>query len=124
MVNSYEVDPKAQQLIQQLAVSSGNAEGFSLQQGIIKFQDRIWIGANSALKTKLISAFHDSAMGGRSGILATYQRVHKLFAWSGLKNDVTEYVQQCDICQKAKHEHCKYPGLPILCMFPRALGSK
>ena len=111
VVNSYEVDPKAQQLIQQLAVSTENAEGFSLQQGIIKFQDRIWIGANSALKTKLISAFHDSAMGGHSGILATYQRVDKLFAWSGLKNDVTEYVQQCDICQKAKHEHCKYPGL-------------
>uniref|UniRef100_A0A8R7TT48 Integrase zinc-binding domain-containing protein n=1 Tax=Triticum urartu TaxID=4572 RepID=A0A8R7TT48_TRIUA len=92
----YEVGSKAQQLIQQLAVSTENAEGFSLQQGIIKFQDRIWIGANSALKTKLISSFHDSAMGGHSGILATYQRVHKLFAWSGLKNDVTEYVQQCD----------------------------
>lgn len=111
VTNSYAVDPHAQQLLQQLALSETNAEGFSLHQGIIKQADRIWIGANSALKTKLISAFHASAVGGHSGIQATYQRVQKLFVWSGMKQDVAEFVQQCEICQKAKHEHCKYPGL-------------
>ena len=68
VLNSYEVDPQAQQLLQQLAIANDNVEGSSLQQGIIKMQDRIWIGANSALKTKLISAFHASALGGHSGI--------------------------------------------------------
>lgn len=92
VTNSYAVDPQAQKLLQQLAVFTENAEGFSLHQGIIKQEDRIWIGANSALKTKLISAFHASAVGGHSGIQATYQRVQKLFSWPGMKQDVTEFV--------------------------------
>ena len=24
---------------------------------------------------------------------------------------MTDFVQQCDICQRAKHENCAYPGL-------------
>jgi hypothetical protein len=42
--------------------------------------------------------------------------VKKLFAWPGQKHEVQEFVQQCAICQQAKHEHCKPPGLlqPLL----------
>jgi hypothetical protein len=42
--------------------------------------------------------------------LATYQRIHKLFAWPGLKQSVLEFVQHCDTCQWAKTEHTKLPG--------------
>ena len=42
---------------------------------------------------------------------ATYQRVKKLFAWRGLKPAVEDFVRQCPICQQAKHEHLKTPGL-------------
>lgn len=111
VLNSYAVDEAAQQLLQQLVVSSPNAEGFSLHNGVIKLNGCIWIGANASLKTKLISAFHASAVGGHSGIQATFQRVKKLFAWQGMKQNIVDFVHQCDICQKAKHEHCKYPGL-------------
>jgi hypothetical protein len=33
----------------------------------------------------LISAFHSSALGGHSGIQATYHRLKKVFSWNGLK---------------------------------------
>jgi hypothetical protein len=45
-------------------VHSPNEQGYSLQQGIIRKGAKIWIGSNSALRTKLILALHDSAMGG------------------------------------------------------------
>jgi hypothetical protein len=61
--------------------------------------------------TKLISTFHASTLGGHSGIQATYQRLKKLFFWQGMKQVVEFFVKQCDVCQKAKHELCKYPGL-------------
>lgn len=111
VINSYVVDPMAQQLLMELAVVSPNDKGFSLSNGIIKKEGRIWIGANSALQTKLITAFHASPIGGHSGNQATYQRLKKLFLWTGMKAAVDEFVQQCAICQAAKHEHCKYPGL-------------
>lgn len=57
-----------------------------------------WIGQNTALQTKLIAAFHSSALGGHSGVTATYHRLKKLFVWKGMKTDVESYVKQCSVC--------------------------
>lgn len=94
VLNSYEVDLDAQTLLQKLAISAADTSEYSLEKGVIKHQGRIWIGANQALRTKLISAFHASAVGGHSGIQATYQRVRKLFVWTGLKQDIIDFVHQ------------------------------
>jgi hypothetical protein len=111
ILNSYAVDTQAQGLLQKLAVSATAEPPFCLANGIIKHGDKIWVGANTGLQTRLIEAFHSTPIGGHSGVQATYQRVHKLFHWSGIKQSVNNFVQQCQICQQAKHEHCKYPGL-------------
>jgi hypothetical protein len=62
-------------------------------------------------KTKLIGAFHSSAIGGHSGVNATYHRVKKLFLWKGMKNDEDTYVKQCSIYQHTKHSHSHPAGL-------------
>jgi hypothetical protein len=100
-----------QLFLQELAIRSPNPQGYSLTDGVIRLKNKIWVGQNFALHTKLIATFHTSALGDHSGIQATYQRVKKVFAWSGLKQDVESYVKQCLICPQAKHELCKYPGL-------------
>jgi hypothetical protein len=64
VINTYANDPHAQELLAQLAVTSPNAQGYSLHQGIIRQGEQIWIGDNSALRTKLISTFHSTALGG------------------------------------------------------------
>lgn len=111
ILNSYAVDFQAQQVLQELAITSPNEHGFELVGGLIKHNGRIWIGANSALQTKIISTFHCSAIGGHSGVQATFKRVHKLFTWPQLRTSVQEFVQQCVVCQQAKHELCRPPGL-------------
>lgn len=111
VANSYETDADSQDLLQQLALCSPDEQGYELRQGVIRLQNRLWIGANTALQTKLISAFHASAVGGHSGVTATYQRLKKLFAWRGMKQAVEDFVHQCATCQHAKHEHLKTPGL-------------
>jgi hypothetical protein len=78
---------------------------------VIRQGTRIWVGQNSALRTRLIAAFHSSALGGHSGSQVTYHRVKKLFVWPGLKRDVTQFVQQCETCQKAKTERTRPGGL-------------
>lgn len=125
-----------QLLLQKLALFDDPVDQYTLKDGIIFSEGRMWIGNNSALMTKLITAFHSSAIGGHPGIQATYQRLKKLFALSGLKQDVTNFVQQCTICQQAKHEHCKAPfgsslasqasqllEEPALASFPREPGA-
>jgi hypothetical protein len=77
----------------------------------IRFKDKIWVGTNSALQTKLIASFHSSSLGVHMGIQTTYQRLKEMFHWIGMKEQVDSYVKQCAMCQKGKHELCKYPSL-------------
>jgi hypothetical protein len=111
VVNSYVTDTEAQNRLTKLALFSPDEHGYALQNGIITFQGRVWIGSNSALQTKILSALHTSAVGGHSGTQATYQRIKRLFAWQGLKAQVTDFVKQCDICQHAKHLNTPPAGL-------------
>lgn len=110
VVNSYEVDTRAKELLTKLAITDAHEPGFSLSQGLIRFKGKVWVGSNSGLHTKLIEAFHASPIGGHSGIQATYQRVKKLFHWTGIKQDVQNFVQQCQVCQQAKHENGNTQG--------------
>jgi hypothetical protein len=94
-----------------LAVVQSNEEGYSLLDGVIRFKHKILIGHNATLQTKLITSFHGPAIGGHSGIQATYQRLKKMFYLQGMKQDVQNFIKQCVVCQMAKHELCKYPSL-------------
>jgi hypothetical protein len=82
-----------------------------LDKGLIRKDNLIWIGNNSALKTKIIVAFHSSAIGEHSGVNATYHRLKKLFLWKGLKADVDNYVKQCSVCGHTKYSHTHPVGL-------------
>ena len=111
VVNSYATDPKAQALLTKLALHSPYENGLSLHQNIIRHKVKVWIGENSALQTRLITALHSSAIGGRSGTNATYYRLKNLFSWKGMKQDVDNFVKQCSICQQAKHVNSLSAGL-------------
>jgi len=103
VLNSYATDSHAQTLIQKLSITSPDNQGYSFDKGLIWHNGKVWIGNNSALQTKLIAHFHSSAIGGHSGVAATYYRLKKHFSWKGMKTDVENYVKQCSICQHAKH---------------------
>lgn len=68
-----------QNLLAQLAAKSQNEQGYSLHKGLIRYGSSIWIGENSALHTKIITALHASAVGGHSGVQATYQQIKRVW---------------------------------------------
>jgi hypothetical protein len=55
VLNSYVVDPFSQQLLQELAVTGTNDQGFSLSlslsDGLLHKDGKVWIGANVGLQT-------------------------------------------------------------------------
>ena len=63
------------------------------------------------MQLAIISTLHNTAVGGHSGGFVTYQKAKQLFTWKSMKKMVTEFVAQCQICQQAKSERVKYPGL-------------
>ena len=64
VLNSYVTDKEAQSLLAQLVLASPNDQGFSLENGLIRHKGKIWVGQNSAVQTRIISALHSSPIGG------------------------------------------------------------
>jgi hypothetical protein len=107
----YEKYGEDKKLLAELAVSGENDKGFALVDGIIRLNGRIWVEQNVLAQQHILQALHASGIGGHSGISATYGRVKALFALPDLKQAVQQFVQQCEICQQAKVEHTRLPGL-------------
>lgn len=107
----YLEDPQAQQLLTELSLSSSPNTDYSLVDGIIRHKGRVWVGNNITAQQHILQALHSSGIGGHSGVTVTYSRVKHLFSWPKMKDTIQQYVQQCDVCQKAKSEHVKLPGL-------------
>jgi hypothetical protein len=78
---------------------------YSLDNGLIRYKTKLWIGNNTAIQTKFLATLHSSALGGHSGTKATYQRLKNHFAWKGMKKVVEDFIKQCSICQQPKHSN-------------------
>ena len=63
------------------------------------------------IKQQLVEAFHQSPLGGHSGVPVTYRRLKQAFAWKGMRSFVQAWVQSCSVCQQAKTDRTRSPGL-------------
>lgn len=95
VLTSYLNNPQALKLLEPLAIRPDPKGRFTLDHGLLRFRGRIWLGGGTAIQQKIVSAFHDSPMGGHSGFLATYSRIRRLFAWPKMKHHVKQYIQCC-----------------------------
>lgn len=111
VISGYSADPHAIGLLDRLAVAPSSAPPFVLSGGLLRYHGCIWLGSNSALQHKVMSALHDSPVGGHSGFPVTYRRLKQLFAWRGMKSAVKTFVAGCSVCQQAKPDRSKLPGL-------------
>jgi hypothetical protein len=107
---SYDHDIEAQSLLARLSVDPAAVPHFTLKAGLLRYKNRIWLGAAEPLQRKIVSALHCSAIGGHSGIPTTYSRVKSLFSWTRMKQYVKTFVQQCQVCLQAKSDRSAYPG--------------
>lgn len=108
---SYREDEEACRKMAQLTVDPASDQDFTLQDGILRYKGRIWIGAEKNILQSMIRALRDSAVGGHSGFHATYNRIKRLFFWKGMKDMIKQYIQACGIFQRAKTERTSPAGL-------------
>jgi hypothetical protein len=79
VVQGYEQDPSAQKLLQILATGTDQGR-YTLTNGVIRYKGRIWLGTNPVLQQTVMTALHDSALGGHSVFPVTYRRLKAIFA--------------------------------------------
>lgn len=64
-------DSTAQQLIAELTISPTTIEGYSLSQGDLLKEGRLYVGQTTYLRSKICSTLHGSTEGGHLGTSAT-----------------------------------------------------
>jgi hypothetical protein len=111
IVHSYDSGVSACEMITKLSVDPLAAPNFSFKDGIHRYKNKVWVGADPVLQLKIIEALHNSPVGGHSGIPVTVRKLKQYFSWKGMKQMVHSYVAACQICQQAKPDRARYPGL-------------
>jgi len=59
-------------------------------------------GLTKEEKQKIFQEMHDKPIGGHLGMNRTYDRLKLFTTWPGMKQELEEYIRQCEICQKNK----------------------
>ena len=94
------------------AVSLLQWEGNSLvyQKPANEILAHVEIQLTDQQKTDVIRDRYDHKMAGYQGINKTIELITRDFTWPGLRKTVTDYVNNCDTCARAKHSRHKPYG--------------
>lgn len=111
VLTSYEHDEAVKEMIRILLIDAVAKPHYSLQEGLLYYKGRLYIGQDSKLKDQLLNNAHNSALGGHAGVGGTHKRLSTLFYWPNMIQSVKDWVGNCDVCQRCKSEHVAYPGL-------------
>jgi hypothetical protein len=86
---------------------------YSLQEGLLLYQGRIFIPDEPGLKQEVMSHFHNSPATGHQGHTHTLELIACHYYWPAMKFQVNHYVDSCKICQRSKG-HEKQSSLQLL----------
>jgi hypothetical protein len=103
-------DPKISHMIQQLKVNSIVSLGKSWNNDELHYKGCLYLSNQSQLKSTVLSELHVAPTAGHSGFTKSYDRVKRSFFWDGMKHDVHNFVEECDVCQHKKGETVKAPS--------------
>ncbi|KAG8489264.1 hypothetical protein CXB51_017314 [Gossypium anomalum] len=84
----------------------------------LMFRNRVCVPRNSELIPMILGEAHSSRMSVHPGSAKMYNDLKRQFWWPGMKQDISDYVSKCLICQQVKAEHQVPSGLLQSIMIP------
>ncbi|XP_071902691.1 uncharacterized protein [Coffea arabica] len=75
--------------------------------GILRFQNRVVVLKDEALKKKILEESHRSRYTVHPGSGKMYQDLKSLYWWDNMKAEIAQFEQKCLTCQQVKAEHKK-----------------
>ena len=79
LYRSYEGDEHWQSVIAQCLLDSHTHSDYQILDGIIKYKGKLVVGLANDIRSSLLKAVHDTALGGHSGQMGTYQKLKVVF---------------------------------------------
>ena len=95
----------------QKLITEGHGPHFSIdEQGVVRYKDRLVVPSNEDLRRKILNEAHHSKLSIHPGSNNMYHDLRHLYWWSNMKQDITQYVTECDTCGRVKADHMQTPG--------------
>jgi hypothetical protein len=102
--------PTISGIIQRLQEDPNPPIGYTWQDNILIYKDRLVLSPSSALKPSLLNELHSSAITSHSAFQKTFARGRHYLFWEGMKKDILHFVTECELCQRNKGETINSPG--------------
>ncbi|SJL08520.1 uncharacterized protein ARMOST_11884 [Armillaria ostoyae] len=85
-----------------IAASLEHERGITEKDGILYYDNRVYVPRHSSLRGEIISQSHDHITAGHPGIAKTRELVQREYWWPKIQKDVEAYVKGCETCQRTK----------------------
>ena len=72
---------------------------------------RIWVPEKNDLRRRLLELYHDTPITGHLGITGTYELVSRGYWWENIHEYIKQYVNNCQMCIRAKKRNYKLHGV-------------
>ena len=96
---------RAARELQGLSACSVKSAEWSLSDGLLYFQGKIYVPDTSNLRRQIIALSHDSRLAGHSGRWKTLELVSQNYWWPQMSRYVGRYISTCDMCLWTKSFH-------------------
>ena len=93
--------------------NDGDFNAFEMEAGRLLYRDKdkLLTVMPMMLRDRVLTAFHNSVIGGHRGRKATLEAIKKRLFWIGMSQDVKNYLRACDTCTQGKTPKKLYSGL-------------
>ncbi|SJL05370.1 uncharacterized protein ARMOST_08737 [Armillaria ostoyae] len=85
-----------------IAASLEHERGITEKDGILYYDNRVYVPRHPSLRGEIISQSHDHITAGHPGIAKTRELVQREYWWPKIQKDVEAYVKGCETCQRTK----------------------
>ncbi|RDY13569.1 hypothetical protein CR513_01483, partial [Mucuna pruriens] len=86
-------------------------KGYEVKGERLYYKGKVDVPRSSTQIPILLREFHNSLVRGHFGFFRTYKRIVRTVYWEGMKDDIKEYVETCDTCQRNKYNTLSPKGL-------------
>ena len=92
-------------------IAEGRGPHFSVDdQGVVRFKNRLVVPSSEELRIKILDEAHNSKLSIHLGSNKMYHDLRHLYWWSNMKQDITQYITECDTCGRVKADHMRTLG--------------
>ncbi|CAM8876575.1 unnamed protein product [Rhodiola kirilowii] len=98
----YASDTTGKALMQTIADQPDAHEHWSIRDGLLLFKGKLRVPADTTIKELIMYEFHNTPSSGHPGARRTLARIGANFHRPEIRQDVKNYVRNCEICQQVK----------------------